>query len=321
MKRMTLVLALAGAVSSVALPGAASTPEADGRGPYADTDGSVHEPEVAALWAAGITDGCAEWLYCPDEPLTRAEAAAFLTRALDLPPADGVMFQDTAGSLFQRSIGALARADVTRGCADDRFCPEAPLTRGQVASLLVRALGLPEVAGDSFSDDDWDVHEPNIEALAAAGITFGCGEDRFCPTWTVSREEMASFLVRALELEPPPEMPEIPADVREELQEPEWPTGPGAGGWRPLVESYFAPADVDRAIQVIACESNGDPDARNPYSGASGLFQHLPGAWPERAAGAGFPGASVFDPEANVAAAAWLLYESDGGGWHHWVCS
>ena len=86
--------------------------------------------------------------------------------------------------------------------------------------------------------------------------------------------------------------------------------------WRPLVEAHFAPEDVARALAVISCESSGDPDAKNPRSSASGLFQHLGRFWPERSVKAGLAGADIFDPSANVAVAAWLVY--DGGGWSHW---
>lgn len=87
--------------------------------------------------------------------------------------------------------------------------------------------------------------------------------------------------------------------------------------WRPLVEHYFDAADVGWAMRVMACESQGDPNAKNPSSSASGLFQHLARFWPERSVKAGWAGSSVFDPEANVAVAAWLYYT---GGAGHWVC-
>ncbi len=57
---------------------------------------------------------------------------------------------------------------------------------------------------------------------------------------------------------------------------------------------------VEPALRVIQCESLGDPEAYNPYSGASGLFQFLPGTWAVIAPKAGFDGVSVFDPEANI---------------------
>jgi hypothetical protein len=52
--------------------------------------------------------------------------------------------------------------------------------------------------GGTFSDDNGNPHEPNIEALYAAAITTGCAPARFCPTEQVTRGQMAAFLTRAL---------------------------------------------------------------------------------------------------------------------------
>lgn len=88
---------------------------------------------------------------------------------------------------------------------------------------------------------------------------------------------------------------------------------------RELAARYFRAEDVNRAVRIAWCESTFNPRAVNTTSGASGLFQHLRGAWASRSAAAGFAGADIFDPEANTAVAAWLVYE--GGGWDHWVCT
>jgi hypothetical protein len=99
----------------------------------------------------------------------------------------------------------------------------------------------------------------------------------------------------------------------------------GAETWRPLVEQYF-PADlVEEALAVMQCESSGNPDAVHPDSDATGLFQFLAGTWAFASINAGFPGASRFDAEANVASAAWLVGYSirtghPRGSWGHWVC-
>jgi hypothetical protein len=74
-----------------------------------------------------------------------------------------------------------------------------------MAAFLVRAFDLPPEVGDRFADDNGSVFEEDIEALAAARITLGCNppfSDRFCPEGTVTRAQMASFLVRALRLTP-----------------------------------------------------------------------------------------------------------------------
>lgn len=91
----------------------------------------------------------------------------------------------------------------------------------------------------------------------------------------------------------------------------------GVGAFEGLIQTYFEPEWWPWARRVMACESGGNPNAVNPTSGAAGLFQHLPSYWPGRAAAAGFPGASPFNPEANIAASAYLLRT---GGPGHWVC-
>ncbi|CAN5835139.1 hypothetical protein BH23ACT5_BH23ACT5_23030 [soil metagenome] len=309
---------------ALALPALSIPEEADGRGPFVDTDGTIHEEAVAALWAERITIGCREWRFCPEEPLTRAEMAAFLTRALDLPHLGLSGFIDVEESPFALDIAAIALAGITHGCHEEEFCPDQAVTREQMASFLSRALDLPPGEQDAFADDGTSVHTTDIDRIAAAGITRGCDADRYCPGRPVTRAEMATFLMRAFDLMPPEELPVIPLDVIEEYRAernaPSWPTGPGAEGWRPLVELFFEPGDVDRAIRIIACESNGNPSARNPSSDASGLFQHMPRYWRERSSDAGYGGASILDPEANVATAAWLVYDYRAGGWGHWVC-
>jgi hypothetical protein len=55
---------------------------------------------------------------------------------------------------------------------------------------------------DHFRDDGGSVHEADINALAESGITKGCNpptNDRFCPSRTLTRGEIAAFLHRALD--------------------------------------------------------------------------------------------------------------------------
>ncbi|MGH8874484.1 MAG: transglycosylase SLT domain-containing protein, partial [Acidimicrobiia bacterium] len=110
-----------------------------------------------------------------------------------------------------------------------------------------------------------------------------------------------------------------------EEEERRWAAVRGVEHWRPVVARYFPAGLVDEALAVMHCESSGNPDAVNPTSDASGLFQFLRGTWVFASAEAGFGGASRFDPEANIASAAWLVDYSirthhPGGPWGHWSC-
>ncbi|MGH8875641.1 MAG: S-layer homology domain-containing protein, partial [Acidimicrobiia bacterium] len=112
-------------------------------------------------------------------------------------------FLDSNGHVFEGDIAWLAGAGITKGCDDEGplFCPESPVTRAQMASFLVRALGLPPASQDFFTDDGGSVHEADINALAQSGITKGCSSNGtlFCPGDRVTRGQMAAFLHRALE--------------------------------------------------------------------------------------------------------------------------
>jgi hypothetical protein len=93
--------------------------------------------------------------------------------------------------------------------------------------------------------------------------------------------------------------------------------------WRSLVAAHFPASRVDEALLIIQCESLGDPDAVNAFSGASGLFQFIPSTWAVASVSAGVGDSSVFDPTANTTAAAWLFgyYEANGrDGWTPWAC-
>lgn len=99
----------------------------------------------------------------------------------------------------------------------------------------------------------------------------------------------------------------------------------GAESWRSIVEVYFPDDLVQEALAIIQCESRGNTDAVNPTSGASGLFQFLESTWSWASVEAGFGGTSRFDPEANIAVAAWLVDVSiqtnhQWGRWGHWEC-
>ena len=87
---------------------------------------------------------------------------------------------------------------------------------------------------------------------------------------------------------------------------------------RALVTRDFRPEDVNRAIRVAWCQSRFNPSSSDPQTGGTGLFHHLPEFWEARAEAVDFAGAEPSDPEANVAAAAYAVYEE--GGWAVFPC-
>jgi hypothetical protein len=167
-------------------------------------DDNIFAGDVAWLREAGITAGCnppTNDRFCPDDAVTRGQMAAFLGRALGLDGPVGDRFTDDDDSAFEADIERLAAARITAGCnppTNDRYCADDPVTRGAMAAFLSRALSLPSVDADTFTDDDHTPFEADIERLAAASITSGCSDTLFCPGDPITRAQMAAFLRRAL---------------------------------------------------------------------------------------------------------------------------
>lgn len=170
---------------------------------FTDTATSVFEEDIDWLANTGITRGCnppSNTMFCPDDRVTRGQMAAFLVRALGLTDVGAETFGDTVGHVFEVDIDRLAQAGITRGCGTGRFCPDDPVTRGQMAAFLTRAFALTDGSGVSFSDTVGNEFAEDIARLAKAGITKGCnppGNTLFCPNDSVTRGQMAAFLHRS----------------------------------------------------------------------------------------------------------------------------
>jgi hypothetical protein len=214
-RRRFVAIAVATAVLlaiAAPLPATAQTTDLSPGGTFVDDDGTPAEGYIEAIAAAGITVGCnppGNDRFCPDRTLTRSEMATLLARALGLVPSGFDHFSDDNGSAYESSINSLAGAGVTTGCGADRFCGTAPVTRGELATFLVRAFAIPATDADHFTDDWQSPHQDSINALAGAGITTGCGEGRFCPYQAVPRSQVSILMSRAMGLSPnvPPARP------------------------------------------------------------------------------------------------------------------
>jgi hypothetical protein len=115
-------------------------------------------------------------------------------------PEDG--FTDVAqGAVHEAAVDCITWWGVTLG-GGSGYAPGGGVTRGQMASFLSRAVlksgGTLPPAADAFGDDDASVHEQAIGRLAAAGLVQGTSPGRFSPDGPVTREQMATFLVRVL---------------------------------------------------------------------------------------------------------------------------
>ncbi len=111
--------------------------------PFDDIAGSQFVNDIVWIADRGITTGCSTNppLYCPGNNVTREQMASFLVRALLLPATANDYFVDDETSIHEADINALAESGVTTGCAAFQYCPTNPVTRGQMAAFLHRAVG------------------------------------------------------------------------------------------------------------------------------------------------------------------------------------
>jgi hypothetical protein len=142
----------------------------------------------------------------------------------------GESFADVpTDNIFYAFIETLFHNGVTGGCAGGGYCPTNPVTRAQMAVFLLKSkFGAahvpPPCTGTVFPDVPCTggIFDPWIEELAALQITGGCGGGLYCPNNAVTRQQMAVFLLKALEGSSydPPNCSGVFADV---------PCAPGTG--------------------------------------------------------------------------------------------
>jgi len=117
---------------------------------FSDTIGHWAEDWIEVLKSDGLTAGCGDGNYCPDYSVTRAQMAVFLLKgkygSSYTPPDVGsdTGFGDVPNEHWAAAwIKQLAAEGITSGCSDGSYCPDAPVTRAQMAVFLVKTFNLP----------------------------------------------------------------------------------------------------------------------------------------------------------------------------------
>jgi len=112
---------------------------------------------------------------------------------LDMPPSN----------TFHDYVNTVARNGVTAGCGGGNYCGTSSVTRAQMAVFLLKAEHGATFAPPSCAGVFLDVACPGgfavdwIEQLFLEGVTGGCGSGNYCPTASVTRAQMAVFLLKA----------------------------------------------------------------------------------------------------------------------------
>ncbi|CAN5211278.1 hypothetical protein BH18ACT5_BH18ACT5_13000 [soil metagenome] len=173
---------------------------------FVDDNGNPHEANIEFIADRAITRGCNPPVvdrFCPGGSVTRAEMAAFLLNAIGRAPAAsfaGTFSDVPAGLWYTPYVEALAALGFTSGLGDGTYGPNRAVSRAEMATFLTRAFALPAATtGSGFADvpnGQW--FSAAVDAVRQAGITNGCTSTTYCPNDAVLREQMATFLARAL---------------------------------------------------------------------------------------------------------------------------
>ena len=161
---------------------------------------------VEAMLHRGVTAGCSATGYCPAAAVSREQMAVLLLAAKEGPgyqpgacqPPN--RFDDVPeASPFCPWIEELAGRGITAGCEATRYCPAAPVTRQEMAALVLRTLDPdlqpPACTTPQFDDLPAASHFCRwVEELARRRVVAGCGGGAYCPAAPVTREQMSVFL-------------------------------------------------------------------------------------------------------------------------------
>jgi hypothetical protein len=159
------------------------------------------------LWS--ITGGCTATSYCPGNNVTRGQMAVFVIRAVlgdsFTFPAEPYFTDAPSTHPFFKYIQKMRELGITTGCTATTYCPDANVTRGEMAVFLIRGKLRP-LHGDNFvfpaTAYFTDVPGTHpffnfIQKMRELGVTSGCTATTYCPDNAVTREQMAAFVVRA----------------------------------------------------------------------------------------------------------------------------
>ena len=195
-------------------PPAPAEPACQGR--FCDEDGSVHEANIERIAGWRITLGCDatdSTKYCPGAQITRRQMAAFLHRAVSqrwtIQTPEDIEIADVPADAWYRTYAEWGVSVNAFALTDGNFNPGGVVTRADMAIMMIAAFPhLQSVEEPQNLFQDVTGLDPAviraIEGMYGSGVTRGCATTplNYCPDKPVTRAQMASFFVRAVNLAP-----------------------------------------------------------------------------------------------------------------------
>ncbi|MGB4377511.1 MAG: S-layer homology domain-containing protein [bacterium] len=170
-------------------------------GELADISGHWAKEFIRELVERGAIGGYPDGTFKPDNKITRAEFVTILVKAFGLEGKGDRVFADTAGHWAREAIAAAAQLGIVSGYDANTFGPNDPVTREQMATMLVKAAGLEPWAGEVTFADGGKVAAWAREAVVTAvhhAVISGYPDYTFRPQGNATRAEAATVVVKAL---------------------------------------------------------------------------------------------------------------------------
>lgn len=173
--------------------------------PFADITGHWAEESILRLLLSKSIKGYPDGTFRANATITRAEFITALVNAFQLKPQSGKVFTDTASHWAQHAIATAASYGIIAGYNDKNFGPDDPVTREQMAVMIVAAADLDietkgNLAGlfkDSARISDWSAQA--VMEAKQADIISGYPDKTFRPTAWASRAEGVTVITKALD--------------------------------------------------------------------------------------------------------------------------
>ncbi len=200
-------------------PGPVTPPPAEPvcQGRFCDEDGNVHQANIEQIAAWEITLGCDAddaTKFCPSAQITRRQMAAFLHRAVNrispITPPTGIEINDVPTDAWYRAFADWVVSTGAFAAPDGQFNPGGVVTRADMAVMMIasfpdiNAVDEPEGLFNDVAGATPEVVRA-VEGMYHTGVTRGCSAEplNYCPDQPVTRAQMASFFVRAVNYTPP----------------------------------------------------------------------------------------------------------------------
>lgn len=167
-----------------------------------DINGHWAQANITALVDQQIISGYPNGTFRPDATISRAEFTTILVKAFNYQPQNGKVFYDTQQHWARDYIATAQSYGLVSGLAENSFGPDTPITREQMAAMVVKAAALKKPSGSvkSFADaayiSSWAVE--SVSTATGQFILSGYPDDTFRPQGNATRAEAVTVIIKAL---------------------------------------------------------------------------------------------------------------------------